>query len=54
LACSNPPEGRKYWNIRLITETLKGKEGFETLNRESVRLVLKKAKLSLGHKECGA
>jgi len=54
LACSNPPEGRKYWSIRLITETLKGKEGFETLNRETVRLILKKVKLSLGNEECGA
>ena len=44
LACSDPPEGRKNWSIRLITETLREKKGFETINRESVRLVLKKAK----------
>ena len=44
LACSDPPEGRKNWSIRLIAETLKEKEGFETINRETVRLVLKKAK----------
>jgi len=46
LACSSPPEGRKSWSIRLITETMKCKKGFETLNRETVRLVLKKAKQS--------
>ena len=46
LACSSPPEGRKFWSIRLITETMKCKKGFETLNRETVRLVLKKAKQS--------
>ncbi|KZX15718.1 hypothetical protein MBCUT_13290 [Methanobrevibacter cuticularis] len=53
LACSDPPEGRKAWSLRLIAETLNQKEGFETLNRESVRIILKKAKLSLGKSECG-
>jgi transposase len=53
LACTDPPEGRKRWTINLIAETLKGKEGFETLSRETVRLVLKKRTLSHGLKECG-
>jgi len=53
LACSDPPEGRKNWSIRLITETLKEKKGFETINRESVRLVLKKANLNHGRKKHG-
>jgi len=53
LACSNPPHGRKSWSIRLITETLKNKDGFETINRESVRMVLKKAKQSHGKEKCG-
>jgi len=53
LACSDPPEGRKSWSLRLIAKTLNDKEGFETLNRESVRIILKKAKLNLGKKECG-
>lgn len=47
-ACSSAPEGRKRWTTRLIAETLGKKRGFETLNRESVRLVLKKAKLAPG------
>ena len=47
-ACTKAPNGRKRWTIRLLAKTLKRKKGFETLNRESVRLVLKKTKLSLG------
>lgn len=47
-ACTKAPNGRKRWTIRLLAKTLKKKKGFETLNRESVRLVLKKTRLSLG------
>jgi len=48
LACTDPPEGSKRWTVRLLAETLREKEGFETITRESVRIVLKKAQLSLG------
>ncbi len=48
IACTSPPEGRKRWTVRLIADTLCRKRGFETLNRESVRLILKKAKRVLG------
>lgn len=48
LACTTPPEGRKRWSIVLLMQKLRKKKGFETMNRESVRLVLKKAGLSLG------
>lgn len=48
LACGPCPVGRKRWTIRLLTETLKSKAGFETLNRETVRLGLKKMNVSLG------
>ena len=54
LACSSPPEGRKRWTVRLIVEEMKKKEGFEGINRESVRLILKKTKLNHGKEECGA
>ena len=47
-ACTKAPNGRKRWTIRLLAKTLKKKKGFETLNRESVRLVLKKTRLSPG------
>jgi putative transposase len=48
LACTSPPKGRVRWTIRLLAEKLNEQEGFETINRETVRLVLKKAKLDLG------
>ena len=47
LACTSPPKGRKRWTVRLLTEHVRKKKGVKTINRESVRLVLKKAKLSL-------
>lgn len=48
LACTSPPKGRRRWTIRLLTERLSERKGFETINRETIRLVLKKAKLDLG------
>jgi putative transposase len=48
LACGPCPEGRKRWTIRLLTAALQSKPGFKTLNRESVRLALKKMNVSLG------
>jgi transposase len=47
-ACTTPPEGRKKWTLVLLTEEMKKKEGFETINKESIRLILKKAKLNPG------
>ena len=47
-ACVQLPDGRKRWSLTLLTEKLREKEGFETINRESVRLILKKAKLNPG------
>jgi putative transposase len=48
MACSPCPQGRRRWTVRLLTAALKEKPGFETLNRESVRLALKKMHVSLG------
>ena len=48
IACTKAPNGRNRWTIRLLTEELKKKKEFESINRESVRLILKKARLSLG------
>lgn len=42
LVCTDPPEGMKRWTLRRMTEHLKSQEGFETINRESIRLILKK------------
>lgn len=42
LACSDPPEGRQRWTLELLTDQAKTIEGLETINRESIRLILKK------------
>jgi putative transposase len=47
-ACTSVPKGRKRWTVRLLTKEIKKKNDLTRINRESVRLVLKKAKLSLG------
>ena len=47
-ACAKPPHGRKRWSLVLLTEELQKKKGFETINRETIRLVLKKPRLNLG------
>ncbi|CAD6492854.1 MAG: Homeodomain-like domain protein [Candidatus Argoarchaeum ethanivorans] len=47
-ACTESPDGCKRWTLTLLTEEMRKKGGFETINKESIRLILKKAKLSLG------
>ena len=47
LACTKAPEGRARWTIRLLEKTLKEQKGM-TINRESIRLLLKKTNVSLG------
>jgi|SRR3989338_4422574 len=47
-ACTKAPSGMKRWTVRLLAKELKKKKGFGTINRESIRLILKKQKLSLG------
>jgi len=47
MACSKAPEGRSRWTIRLLEQTLKEKRGI-MINRESIRLLLKKTNVSLG------
>ena len=48
LACTKSPDGRKRWSLTLLTEELKKKKGFETINRETIRLILKKARQNHG------
>ena len=43
-ACAQPPEGRKRWSLALLCEEMRKKEGFETINKESIRLILSKNK----------
>jgi len=47
MVCSKAPEGRARWTLRLLEETLKEQNGM-TINRESIRLLLKKTNVSLG------
>lgn len=48
LACTDAPGGRARWTLELLTETLGKKKGLETINRETVRLILKKTNVNLG------
>ena len=48
MACTDPPKGRNRWTIRSWTERMKRRKDFKTINRETVRLVLKKAEHDLG------
>ena len=48
-ACSSPPEGRKRWTRELLGEKMQQcVKGCLTMNRESIRLMLKKTNVSLG------
>ena len=47
-ACTKAPSGRKRWTVRLLTKTLSKRKNLKTINRESIRLILKKAELNLG------
>ena len=47
-ACTTPPAGRKRWTVRLLAEEIGKQKNFETINRETIRVVLKKATLSHG------
>ena len=48
LACSDAPSGRTRWTLQLLAEALNGQEGYQKINRESVRLILKKTNASRG------
>jgi len=48
LACSEPPDGRKQWSLRLLAARMVVLEHGETLSHETVRRVLKRGTSSLG------
>ena len=48
IACSEAPQGRKRWTIELIRDKVVELGYIETVSRESVRTVLKKASLNPG------
>lgn len=48
LACTKAPEGRARWTLSLLEKVLKQRKGMNTINRETIRLTLKKTNVSLG------
>lgn len=48
LACSQAPEGRSRWTLRLLADRMVQLEQVDHLSYETVRQVLKKTKSSLG------
>ncbi len=42
IACSDPPEGRNRWSVRLLADKLVELEVVDSISRESVRKYLKK------------
>lgn len=53
LRCSEPPEGRGRWTLRLLADRMVALEYLDELSHESVRQVLKKTNYSLGGKTAG-
>ena len=47
LACSNPPEGRAKWSLRLLADRVIELDIVETISHVSVRNILKKTNLNL-------
>ncbi len=50
-ACTTAPGGRIRWTLELLKEHVKGKPGLSNINRESIRLILKKTNISLGKRK---
>ena len=48
LACTKAPTGRARWTLKLMESELRNRNGMETINRETIRLTLKKRNVSLG------
>lgn len=48
LACSETPEGRARWTLRLLADRMVALEYVETLSKDTVRRVLKKTSLNPG------
>jgi transposase len=48
LACSAPPEGRARWTLKLLADKLVALEVVDSISSETVRLRLKKTRLSRG------
>ncbi len=54
IACSEPPEGRSRWSVRLLADKMVELEVVDSISRESVRKYLKKGISSHGFGNDGA
>ena len=54
LACSDPPEGRQRWTVRLLTEKVVQLGIVDEVSRETVRRALKKTASNRGRRSSGA
>ncbi|CAG1006013.1 hypothetical protein MTYP_03317 [Methylophilaceae bacterium] len=54
LACTEPPDGRARWTLELLAQRLVEDGVIEHIAPETVRLILKKNRLSLGRSKAGA
>ena len=54
LACSEPPDGRERWTIRLLANKVVELGILDEVGRETVRRTLKKTSLSRGRRNNGA
>lgn len=54
IACSQPPEGRQRWTLRLLRNRMIELKIVDRLSHETVREVLKKTNSSLGSSNSGA
>ena len=53
LACSEPPEGKARWTIRLLADKMVELNYVESISPETVRQTLKKTKLNHGRRNVG-
>jgi transposase len=53
LVCSQPPDGRARWTVRLLADRLVQLEVVEAVSHETVRQTLKKMNSNLGNKTVG-
>lgn len=53
LCCSEAPEGRARWTLRLLADKIVQCETTETVSYQTIRRTLKKTNLSLGKKKSG-
>jgi predicted hydrolase (HD superfamily) len=53
-ACSNPPEGHARWTLRLLAERMVERGVFDSISAAAIGTTLKKTKLNLGGRRCGA